>query len=106
MPIRLTGSGGGPVLRLEGEVGLKSAHELRRVLVQALASGRNVTVSLEQTSEMDLSTVQLLLAAGRAAARAQHSMTLTGSVPAPVRDCFDTLGVDPFASTEGDACPK
>jgi hypothetical protein len=50
------------VIRLEGEVGMSDAAELKRVFLEALASGRKLHLDLEQIAEIDVTFMQLLQA--------------------------------------------
>ncbi len=51
------------LIRLEGEVGLAQAAELKSLLLEWLASGKELRVDLAQASEIDLTTLQLVWAA-------------------------------------------
>jgi len=56
-------------LRLEGECGLASALDLKNLLREALASGEELWVDLEDVEEIDVTVLQLLWTAERAAER-------------------------------------
>lgn len=58
------------LLQLEGEFNLTSAAELKRTLLEWLASGKDLQLDLERTEAIDITTMQLLWAAGREAVRA------------------------------------
>jgi anti-anti-sigma regulatory factor len=58
------------VIRLEGACTLASAGDLKKLLVEGLASGKNLRVDLDGVEEIDLAAMQLLWAAGREAERA------------------------------------
>ena len=51
------------VVRLEGEIGVSDAGELKRLLVAVVASGRQLQLDLEHTDEIDVTCMQLLQAA-------------------------------------------
>jgi len=55
-------------IRLEGQVNLASATELKTLLLDWLASGKDLALDLERVEEMDITILQLLWAAGREAA--------------------------------------
>ncbi len=55
------------VLRLEGVIDIASAAELKLLLQDALKSGKEVSVSLEAATELDVTVFQLLWAAEREA---------------------------------------
>jgi anti-sigma B factor antagonist len=65
MPVTL--EQGGPLcfLRLEGEISVGSAAELKVALLQALASETDVRLDLERATELDVTALQLLWAAER-----------------------------------------
>ena len=52
-------------LRLEGEFTLASAPELKTVLLEWFASGKDLCLDLESADQIDVSVLQLLWAAGR-----------------------------------------
>jgi chemotaxis protein CheD len=62
------------LIRLEGEVNFTSAQELKRLLLEGLASGRALQLDLERAGEIDVTVMQLLWAAEREAARAGLGM--------------------------------
>jgi anti-anti-sigma regulatory factor len=53
---------------LDGEFNLTAAGELKRLLLEWLASGGDLQVDLEQAAEIDITLLQLLVAAESAAA--------------------------------------
>jgi MFS superfamily sulfate permease-like transporter len=57
------------LIRLEGAVNFASAEELKRMLLEGLASGRDLQLDLERAEEIDVTVMQLLWAAEREAAR-------------------------------------
>lgn len=62
------------LIRLEGEFGVTSAPELKTLLLEWVASGRDLQMDLERAEEIDITLMQLLWAAGREAARAGAGM--------------------------------
>ncbi len=57
------------LIRLEGEVNITSAAELKGLLLEGLAAPE-LELDLERATEIDVTVLQLLWAAGREAARA------------------------------------
>jgi anti-anti-sigma regulatory factor len=57
------------LVRLEGQLGFGSAVELKCLLRQCLASGKEVTLDVEHVQEMDASILQLLWATSKEATR-------------------------------------
>jgi len=64
------------VIRLEGEFTLASASELKKLLLQGLASGNDLRLDLEHAEEIDVTAMQLLWATGREAARKGIGMAI------------------------------
>lgn len=87
------------VIRLEGETGLPEAAELKRLLVEALASGRTLHLDLEGAVEIDVTCMQLLQAALRETDRAGTGMAVHMSEAAEIAlrgagfgPCIETAG--------------
>lgn len=55
------------VIRCEGDVAIASAGELKALLLEGLASGKQLRVNLERAGEIDITALQLLCAARREA---------------------------------------
>ena len=55
------------LIRLEDDINITSAAELKKLLLEALASGRELRVDLERATELDVTALQLFWAAERAA---------------------------------------
>ncbi len=51
------------VIRIEGEVDIASAAELKDMLITAISSGKEVQLDLEGASDLDVTAVQLLWSA-------------------------------------------
>ena len=68
-------------IRLEGEVTVTRAVEVKKLLLEWLASGRNLRLDLENATEIDITLLQLLVAAAREAERAGLRM-ITSVSPA------------------------
>ena len=83
------------LIRLEGELTLTSAAELKQLLLEWLASGKGLQLDLEHASEIDITLLQLLWAAGREAARtgAEVGSRVSEAAAAAAR----VLGFDRFA---------
>jgi hypothetical protein len=58
------------LIRLEGEVSITSAAELKGLLLEALASAQELELDLEHAGAIDVTLLQLVWAAEREAARA------------------------------------
>jgi anti-anti-sigma regulatory factor len=69
MPITLQRDESQWLLRLEGQATIASAAELKQLLLEWLAAGKDLKLDLEDVEEIDITIMQLLWAAGREAAR-------------------------------------
>jgi len=85
-------------IRLEGEVGIGSAAELKDILVQALGSGKQVRVSLQSVTELDVTAVELLWAARREAKASSVAFAIETPVPPMVTSALLQAGFDEFAT--------
>jgi ABC-type transporter Mla MlaB component len=85
-------------IRMEGEVGIASAAELKELLVQALGSGQQVRVSLRSITDLDVTAVELLWAARREAKASGSAFALQGPIPPMVLSGLLQAGFDEFAA--------
>ncbi len=79
-------------LRIEGEMTIYTAAELKGRIDVALAAGDTVEIELSQVSEIDTAGLQLLLLAKREAARLGKTATLVGHSPVVI-ECLDLCNV-------------
>ena len=84
------------LLRLDGAVGIECAAEFKGLLEQALGSGRAVRVSLEGASDLDVTAVQLLWAAGRKAKGAGVEYSIADAAPEAVLAALSEAGLQQF----------
>jgi anti-anti-sigma factor len=96
VPITLDQSEGVCLLRLEGEIKIASAAELKRLLLQALAARGELRVDLEHATDVDVTALQLLWAAGREARASGTGFRLVGSVPKEVLMTANETGFESF----------
>jgi ABC-type transporter Mla MlaB component len=85
-------------IRLEGEVGIGSAAELKGLLVQALGTGKQVRVSLQSLTEIDVTAVELLWAARREAKASSLPFVIEGPIPPTITSALLQAGFDEFAT--------
>lgn len=104
MPVTLEREDEISTIRLEGEVGIASAAELKELLIQALGFGKHVRVSLRSVTDLDVTAVQLLWAARREAKASSVAFAIEGPVPSMVLSGLKQDGFDDFAA-EVDAAP-
>lgn len=84
------------VIRLEGEVDIAAAAELKQVLLEALASGPGARISVEKATRIDITVVQLLWAAEREAPGSGAVLALEGPVPETLRATVREAGFHRF----------
>lgn len=84
------------LIRLVGAIDISCAAELKGLLLQALAAGGEVRVSLDGAEDLDVTAVQLLWAAGREARRSEVRFALAGGVPGPIAAAVADAGFEEF----------
>lgn len=65
-------------VRLEGDIDVTCSTDLKRTLVEAISSGKEVQVDLALASDLDVTAIQLLWAARREAEKAGHLSRFPG----------------------------
>jgi hypothetical protein len=83
-------------LRLEAEVGIRDALELKRILFDALASKKELHVNVENATELDVTVFQLLRAAACQAQAANLRIYLEGNVTETVSSAYVDAGLGAF----------
>ena len=94
MPVTLERDEHHSLIRLEGECGVTSAVELKRLLLEALFAGGALRVDLERAKTIDSSILQLLWAAGREAAGREARIEIR--LPETVRKIAADAGLERF----------
>lgn len=79
-------------LRIEGEMNIYRAEELKRALLEPLQNGASLEVNLSGVTELDTAGLQLLLLAKRTAQKLQCQLRLVGHSGA-VLEVFDLLNL-------------
>lgn len=103
MPLTVDRNGTRRLIRLEGEVGISSAAELKALLLEALSSAQELELDLEYASAIDVSLLQLAWAAGREATGAGSGFVCRASQAAS--SCARDLGFDGFPGAAGQIDP-
>jgi anti-anti-sigma regulatory factor len=75
MPVALQRYESHCAIRLEGQITLSSAAELKELLLEWLAAGKDLQLDLEGVEEIDIAILQLLSVAAREAAGAGVKIT-------------------------------
>lgn len=76
MAVEMTRSGGTDVLKLKGSWTIERANELKRVLLEMLNSCEHMSIDLEELTDVDLSTMQLICSAHRTSLRDGKQLAL------------------------------
>ena len=84
-------------IRVEGEVNISSAAELKRLLVAALASKKTLRLDLERATDLDVTALQLFWAAEREARESAVGFTLMGRLPEEISDALRDSGFAGFS---------
>jgi anti-anti-sigma factor len=82
------------VIRLEGEVTIATAPELKSLLTEALGSAKELRIDLERANEMDITALQLLCAAEREARGSGRVIALEGRLPDEISICLSEAGLE------------
>lgn len=86
-----------PTVRLDGEVDISVALELKGALIEAVASRPGLRLELEGVTALDITTLQLLWAAGRETARSGTKLLLSGPAPEAMDEAMGLAGLEGFA---------
>jgi anti-anti-sigma regulatory factor len=87
------------MIRLEGTVDISSAAELKALLIESLGSGSKVQVVLAETTDLDVTAVQLLWAANRQARASGVDVSILDRIPGPVSTALLQDGFEDFRAT-------
>ena len=99
MPVILEQGETVSAIRLEGDIDICCAVELKTLLLQALASGTKVRLSLQDTIDLDVTAFQLLWAVEREARESSVGFALAEHVPDQVSQAlvYGDFGCLPIA---------
>ena len=92
MAIAIDASESANLVFLEGTVDISSAAELKAALLLSLDSGREVCISLDKVSYLDLTAIQLLWAAEQQARRSSVVFRISGQMPELVSTALAEAG--------------
>ncbi len=96
MPVTYEEGSAISTMRLEAEVGIRDALELKRILLDALASEKELHVNIENATELDVTVFQLLRAAARQAQAANLKIYREGYVAETVSSAYVDAGLGNF----------
>jgi len=100
MGITLDENGSQAAIGLDGAVDISSAAELKTLLLRALHSGKEVRVSLDAATDMDVTAAELLWAAEREASKKGVKFSFAGPAPAGVSAALSEAGLQKFLITD------
>jgi anti-anti-sigma regulatory factor len=83
-------------IRLVDEVNIAQARELKNLLLQGLASGRDVRVEVGGVTQLDVTALQLLLAAERNARKSGTGFAVEGKLSEEVSAALADAGFNDF----------
>lgn len=96
MPISLDQEESRCLIRLEGEINITTAAELKKLLLEALECGKEIHVDPERVNEIDITALQMFWAFGRDATAAGVGVSLTGGVPENIATTLREAGFEKF----------
>jgi ABC-type transporter Mla MlaB component len=96
VPITLDQSEVQSLIRLEGEINIASATELKQLLVQALTAGKDLRLNLEQATDLDITALQLLWVFARVAKKIDMAITVPGGIPQKISAAAIDAGFERF----------
>lgn len=96
MGITLKQSEESTVIHLDGAIDIACAAELKTTFLDALKSGNPVRVALDGCTDLDVTAVQLLWAAGHEARALAMGFKLAGPVPEPLWAALKDAGFERF----------
>jgi len=81
------------LVRLEGVIDISSAAEIKSLFLNALTSNKEIRLTLEGVTELDITALQVLYAAKQDAAKAGIPFVLDGSVPDEISVAMTDAGL-------------
>ena len=96
MPVTLEENDGLKTIRLEGAIGIDLAGELKTLLLKALEPGGEMRVAIEGAVNLDVTAMQLLWAAKRAAELLGVGFAFEGKAQERVSAALDEAGLERF----------
>jgi anti-anti-sigma factor len=84
------------LMRLEGKIDINSAAELKKMLLVALQSGKEVRLDLGQATELDVTAIQLLWAADREARKSGSRFAVSSILSKSICTAMSEAGFAEF----------
>ena len=99
MPIKFDQGEACCLVRFEGDIGVACSAELKRALTEALALPKPLQLDLTSAVDLDITAVQLLYAAARAAGKMGRPFDFAGGFPEHLNSALREMGFENFAAT-------
>lgn len=96
MSIQCERDGSTCLIRLAGAVGVDCSAETKQALVDVILPGNQVRLELDPSADLDITTIQLLLAAKREALARGTPFVLAGDVTGQFSAICSETGLDEF----------
>ncbi len=107
MGISLDKTDAGVSIVLANTIDIVCAAELKALLLEALNSGTEVRISLDDATDLDVTAIQLLWAAGREAQHSGLEFRVSGQGSEPVFSGLAEAGFQPFSAfAHADECAR
>ncbi len=92
--IRLERSGESTAVSIAAGIDIGSAAELKAALLKALEGGKRIQIAMEAATDIDVTALQLLWAARRAARQLGVEFALRGALAQPIAGRLAELGME------------
>jgi anti-anti-sigma regulatory factor len=100
MPVTLKLGKDKSALRLDGQIDIASAAELKQAMLDAISAGKKVSLSLQRVTDLDVTAVQLIWAAQREARSAGIEFAFDKREPQEVTASLADVGLDVCLANE------
>jgi len=101
LPITLDRNHASCVVRLEGEIDICCAAELKQALLDALASGTGLEIDPSHATTVDITVIQLLWAAHREAGKKGVAFTFVTPTPESMNAAMREAGFEKLSAAAG-----
>jgi anti-anti-sigma regulatory factor len=84
------------VIRLDGDIDIGCSDELKKILIEAISTRKELQMDLSRATDLDITAIQLLWAVTQEAARAGAKVGVIGHLPESVSRSFSDAGFEKF----------
>lgn len=84
------------VIHLEGAIDIALSALFKELLLEALGAGKEIKLVLDGATDLDVTAVELIWAARRAAEGAGLAFKLAGAIPEPLSSALSNAGLQQF----------